>query len=130
MSGVKSAWSSLRHLGDIRVIYAVCGIILSVVAHELVHICMHLDNLVSFHLFPDLYTIAAVVSSAPVGYNVIAEEGIAYAVSTVILCVTFIDIVAIHDSKSRTTAVETVLPDGSDDPLIAHLLEQVILPKA
>ncbi len=129
MSGVKAAWKYLRHLCDIRVIYALCGIVLSVIAHELVHVCMHLDDLVSFHLFPDIYTIAAIVASAPVGYDVVVEEGIAYAVSTVILCVTFIDIIAIHDSKSRTTALETVLPSGSDDPLTAHFLERVVLPK-
>ena len=90
-----------RRLTDIRVIYALTGIVLSVVAHELFHILMHFGNITKIEFFPDFYSVLTITSNVPPGYDFVAEEFVAYAITLIILLITCIDVAAIHDSKSR-----------------------------
>jgi len=90
-----------KHLIDIRVIYALVGIVLSVVAHELFHILMHFGNITKFEFFPDFFSVLTITSNVPDGYDFVAEEFVAYTITLIILLITCVDVVAIHDSRSR-----------------------------
>lgn len=85
----------------IRFIYAAVGIVLSIVAHELFHVFVHAGNITKVEFFSDFYSIVTITSIVPKGYDFVAEEFIAYSISTVILFVTFIDVMAIHDSRAK-----------------------------
>ena len=93
--------TALKYLTDIRVLYACVGIILSVVAHELFHIMMHFGNITKIEFFPDFFSIVTITSNVPAGYDFVAEEFVAYTITLIILLITCVDVVAIHDSRSR-----------------------------
>lgn len=90
-----------KAITDVRFLYALVGIVLSIVAHELFHVLVHAGNITKIEFFSDFYSIVTITSIVPRGYDFVAEEFIAYSISTVILFITFIDVVAIHDSRSK-----------------------------
>lgn len=92
-----------KYLIDIRVLYALTGIILSLLAHELVHVLMHFGDVHTVHILPDVTTIAALYVDTATGYDMNSEELVAYAVSGLIQLITIIDVFAIHDSRDRKT---------------------------
>lgn len=89
----------LKLLFDIRVLYGLGGIIMSIVAHEAFHVLMHLDSVSGITFFPNHHAIATVDVALEEGYNLALEEAIAYSITAVVLFVTVIDIFAIHDSR-------------------------------
>ncbi len=93
---------------DVRVIYALCGFIISIVAHEVFHILMHLDTITGVTFFPNNHAIVTISTSLPADYNLDLEEGIAYAITALILFITVIDVFAIHDSRDRRTSRQTI----------------------
>lgn len=107
-----------RFVFDVRVLYLIAGLIMSVVAHELVHVLMHLGSIDAIHFFPSFGTIIAIDVNYVPGYDIGAEEDIAYAVTFLIQLITIIDVFAIHDSRDRRTAEQALF--GSHD----HLSEQ------
>ena len=122
--------TSGRVFYDIRVVYALCGILLSIIAHELVHIIIHFGSMQSIHLFPDWYTIAAIESSVNGAYDTLLEEGIAYTMSTLVLGITVIDVFAIHDSRCDKSAHETISLGDIEPSFAAEQLERVVFSKS
>lgn len=104
-----------RYVFDIRVLYALTGIIVSIFAHELVHVLMHLGSINSVNFFPNLQTIVAMHVNFVEGYSVNMEEVVAYAVTVLIQFITVIDVLAIHDSRNKKTTEQLLL--GSQDNL-------------
>lgn len=92
-----------RKVFDIRLLVGLSGLILSVVLHEVFHIAMHFGNITSIHLFPNLSAGVEITSVAPAGYDVMLEEAIAYAISSLTILVTIIVVWKIHDAKDTRT---------------------------
>ena len=103
-----------KYAFDIRVLYLLAGLILSVVAHEMVHVLLHLGGIQSVHLFPDFKSIVSINVNYVDGYNIDKEEVLAYAVTVLVQLITIIDVLAIHDSRNTKTASQ-VLFGGNDD---------------
>lgn len=93
-----------RYAFDVRVVYILAGIVVSLFAHELVHVLMHFGSINSVHFFPNINTIFAMNVDAVDGYNLNVEEAVAYGVTILIQFVTIIDVFAIHDSRNHKTA--------------------------
>lgn len=93
---------------DVRFLYAIGGFIMSIVAHEVFHILMHLDTITGVTFFPNNHAIVTINTSLPSDYNLDLEEGIAYAITALILFITVIDVFAIHDSRDRRTSSQTI----------------------
>ena len=110
----------VRVLLDVRAIYALCGIVCSVVAHELLHVFLHIGDISSVHIFPDWSTVVAIIVNAPTDFDVMQEEAFAYTISTAILFLTMIDVFAIHDSRSETSYRDALLPPESSSSDIDH----------
>jgi hypothetical protein len=87
-------------LRDVRMWYMLAGITLSIVAHELFHIIMHIGHIESIHIFPNFFTIVEITTNQP-GTTSLYEELIAYSITAVILLITIIDVFAIHDSRAK-----------------------------
>lgn len=104
-----------RYAFDIRVLYALAGLIVSIFAHELVHVLLHLGSIDSVHLFPNFQTVVAMNVNFVQGYSVNAEEFVAYAVTVLVQLITIIDVLAIHDSRNKKTAGQVLF--GSHDSL-------------
>ena len=97
-----------KTLLDIRVLYATGGFIMSIVAHEVFHILMHLDTITGITFFPDNHAIVSISTSLPADYDLGLEEGIAYSITALILLITIIDVFAIHDSRDKRTLKQTL----------------------
>lgn len=89
----------LRCIFDVRVLYGLAGILISIAAHEAVHVLFHAGEIESVSVLPDLYTLMAIDVSTVAGYSVITEESVAYTVTIAIIFLTIVDIYAIHDSR-------------------------------
>lgn len=104
----------LKYTLDIRILYLLAGLILSVVAHEMVHILLHLGGIQSVHFFPDYRTIVAINVNYVDGYSVDKEEVLAYIVTVLVQFVTIIDVLAIHDSRNKKTAGQVLFGSSND----------------
>lgn len=105
----KEVFRYLRYVSDIRVLYLLGGVTVSVIAHELVHLLMHLDTVESIHFFPDALTIVSIpVAEHMSAAELMNEEAVAYFVSTIVLFITVMDIFAIHDSRDQRSVDEIV----------------------
>jgi hypothetical protein len=118
-----------RYVFDVRVLYALAGIIVSLCAHELVHVVMHFGDIHAVHLLPDTATIVGIYVGVSEGYDMNAEELIAYAVSGLIQLITIIDVFAIHDSYDRKTAEKLIFKkhddiSASDSKLLLQLISK------
>jgi hypothetical protein len=102
---MKRFWETVRGAGkyayDVRVLYALTGLILSILAHELVHVLMHFGDINAVHFLPNLSTIVAINLDSIQNYDMNTEELVAYAVSGLVQLITIIDVFAIHDSYDR-----------------------------
>ena len=93
--------SILRLSRDVRILYALGGVLLSIVAHECVHALFHFGDISAIYLFPNAAAIVSLDLSSHATYDLTNEEMIAYAVTALIQLVTVIDVFAIHDSYDR-----------------------------
>ncbi|HEY0965470.1 MAG TPA: hypothetical protein VGE13_03245 [Candidatus Saccharimonadales bacterium] len=93
---------------DVRALYALGGFIMSIVAHEVFHILMHLDTITGVTFFPNNHAIITINATLSEGYNLDLEEGIAYGITAIIMFITIIDVFAIHDSRDRRTSRQTI----------------------
>lgn len=91
---------------DVRILVALCGIILSVAAHELFHIVLHWGEINSVHLLPNNSAIVEVIFTPSRQYNVALEEGIAYLITTVTLLLTVMLVSDIGEIRSEKTYKE------------------------
>ena len=93
---------------DVRLVYALAGLVVSLCAHELVHIVIHFGDINAVHFLPDPATIVAISLNSIDSFDINSEELIAYAVSGVIQLITIIDVFAIHDSYDRKSVEQLV----------------------
>ena len=100
---------------DLRVIVGLCGIILSVVAHELLHIMMHMGEIESVHLLPDSRTIVEVIFMPTTSYDLVAEEAVAYGVTMFTMILTAKLIGDINDNRDEETPLRVVLEKDFND---------------
>jgi hypothetical protein len=116
------------YLFDVRVLYALTGLILSIVAHELVHVLAHFGDVTAVHILPNLSTIVALNLDSIQGYDLNSEELVAYTVSGLMQLVTIIDVFAIHDSHSRKPIEKLIFKDDdlseSDSKLLLQLISK------
>lgn len=103
---VRRGRSALLFVFDPRLVVACLGLILSVILHELFHICMHWGNVVGIQLFSESGTIAEVIVRVPRGYDLETEEIIAYGITITVMLVTFYIVAKIHDSMDTRSLSE------------------------
>ena len=113
-------------LFDVRVLYALTGLIVSIFAHELVHVLVHFGDINAVHILPDLSTIVALNLDSAQGYDLNSEELVAYAVSGLVQLITIIDVFAIHDSHSRKPIEKIIFKDEAISEADSRLLLQLI----
>lgn len=124
---LKVTWNMVKYLIDVRVLYIAGGIIVSICAHELVHVVMHLGDINAIHLFPDSAAIVTMDVTMPRGYNLSAEELVAYAVTALVQLITIIDVFAIHDSYDRKTVGKLLSKEhGNLSEQDSRLLLQIV----
>lgn len=97
-------------LFDLRVVIGVCGIILSVVVHELFHIIVHWGEIRSISLFPDSHAIFEVTFSPSTEYDLVIEEALAYTITMVTLVLTALLVGEVHDVRDKKTVKQIILP--------------------
>ncbi len=90
---------------------AIIGSLLSITLHELLHIVLHWGQITGVEVFPNFYTVAEVVIDVPDGYDLAAEEFLAYMVSAVVLLATAGAITRIYDSGDTRTVQQILFPD-------------------
>lgn len=101
-------------LFDSRLWIAFLGVFLSIALHELFHILMHWNSIVSVKILPNIYTLVEVNSTSLHHYDTSLEELIAYSITLVTLLATAMLIVQINDSKDTRSFSEILLPKNSD----------------
>lgn len=104
--------STKRYAFDVRVLYALVGIVVSIGAHELVHVLMNLGSINTIHFFPNPETMVSMDILA--GHSVLSEEIIAYTVTVLIQFVAIIDVFAIHDSRDKKSAGQSLYGNLDD----------------
>jgi len=106
-------------LFDLRVIVGICGVLLSIAAHELFHIIIHWGEISSIHIFPDTHAIVEVLFTPSANYDLSVEEIFAYLVTMAALMLTTMLIGDITDARSEKTVEQTILANDFD----SHHLE-------
>ena len=100
--------SVAKYFADIRVWYAITGIIISIAAHEAFHILAHMGNIEKISFFPNIFTVVEITTTAPGVLPYEIEEAITYTINIVILLLTIIDIYAISDSRDNRSVKDIV----------------------
>ena len=114
------------YLFDVRVLYALTGLLLSIIAHELVHVLVHFGDINAVHILPNLSTIVALNLDSANTYDLNPEELVAYAVIGLVQLITIIDVFAIHDSHSRKPIEKLIFKDEDISEADSKLLLQLI----
>lgn len=102
-----------KYLTDIRVWYALAGIIISIAAHEAFHLAAHMGNIEKVTIFPNIFTIVEITETSPGVLTHDAEETIAYTITVLILLLTIIDVFAISDSRDKRTVSQILDSQGT-----------------
>ena len=117
ISSMKQVMRRVRHIGrtlfDYRILVALSGIVLSIIAHELFHIFVHWGHITDITLFPNHAAIVEITSITEADYNVLFEEVIAYGITLIVLLLTAIMLARIHDARDTRSFTQTVLPRTS-----------------
>ena len=87
---------------------AIIGGLLSITLHELLHITLHIGQITGVHFFPNFYTVFEVTIDVPDGYDLAAEEFIAYLVTACVLLATAGAITRLYD-RAVTRSVQQIL---------------------
>ena len=87
---------------------AIIGGLLSITLHELLHITLHIGQITGVHFFPNFYTVFEVTIDVPDGYDLAAEEFIAYLVTACVLLATAGAITRLYD-RADTRSVQQIL---------------------
>ena len=90
---------------------AVIGSLLSITLHELLHIILHWGQITGISVFPNFYTVAEVVIDVPDGYDLAAEEFLAYMISALVLLFTAGFITRIYDNGDTRTVQQILFPE-------------------
>jgi len=92
----------------LELLVGISGLVLSVVLHELFHILVHSGNVLGVGLFTNPQTIAEVVVRYRPEHDLVAEEFMAYTITSIVLLITVVVICKISD-RSDTKAVSEIL---------------------
>ena len=123
---LEAVYSAGKCAFDVRVLYALTGLILSILAHELVHVVMHFGDINAVHILPNLSTIVALNLDSTRSYDLNSEELVAYTVSCLVQLITIIDVFAIHDSRSRKPVEKLIFKNHDLSEADSKLLLQLI----
>lgn len=102
-------WILIVVLLDLRVVVGFCGVLLSILSHELYHIVTHWREIQGINIFPDRGTIMEVVFMPSVNYDLALEEAIAYTITMTVLLFTVMLICEIHDMRDSKSVSQTIL---------------------
>lgn len=112
-----------------HVVIILCGVLLSIVGHELAHLVLHFGHIAGIHILPTLGTGMEILVIADRPYDIDAEEFLAYAVSALIIVATSYAITKYHDRHDLHSVTNLL---GIDSPElnfsqteIAHLAYRV-----
>lgn len=97
---------------NLKVAVGICGVLLSIGAHELFHIMVHFGEIDSVHLFPDTQAIVEILFTPSADYNLPIEETIAYIITMITLILTAMLIGDIHDLREQKTVGQTILDNN------------------
>ena len=97
---------------NLKVAVGICGVLLSIGAHELFHIMVHFGEIDSIHLFPDTQAIVEILFTPSADYNLPIEETIAYIITMITLILTAMLIGDIHDLREQKTVGQTILDNN------------------
>lgn len=98
----------LGTLFDTRVVISICGLVLSVIMHEVFHIIMHWHEIASIALFPSPSAIVEITFTPTHTYDLIAEEALAYIITIITLVATAMLVHDINDQRD-TRSVEQII---------------------
>lgn len=99
---------------DIRVVVVICGVILSIVMHELFHIIIHWDEILKVGLFPDRQTIFEVLFVPTANDDIVVEEIIAYAITMTTLVITAMLINDINELRDKRSVSQIIMKDKNN----------------
>lgn len=105
--------SAQAQLG-ITVCIGLFGLLMSVVLHELFHVIVHWGHITAIHLLPGPYTLVAIESIGPAGYDTTYEEAAAYTVTLLTMLVTMMCISMINDARDKRTSAQLLFPRNRD----------------
>lgn len=97
-------------------IFLICliGAILSLMAHELLHIILHWGQITHVDFFPNPLTIIEVGTDLPQGYDIDGEEGIAYMITFIGIIITALVAFKVLDDNDERSPGEILFPDDPD----------------
>ena len=98
----------------VRVLIGLLGLTLSVVLHELFHILMHWGEIRHISLFPRWGTIVEIDAKIPLGYDLVGEEMMAYAITLVVIFITLVIIFKIRDSEDKRSSGQILFPKDKE----------------
>lgn len=98
----------------IRALVVVSGFILALVLHEGFHILMHWGHITHIELFPSLGTIVKIDADIPPGYDLDAEEMVAYGITLIVIFLTIVLTYKIRDSEDKRTASQILFPRNKE----------------
>lgn len=99
----------LRALFDLRVIIGVCGVILSIVMHELFHIIMHCSEITDINLFPNSHAIVEILFASTSEYDLAIEEALAYVITAVTMVLTVMLIHDVNDLRDNRSVEQIIM---------------------
>lgn len=93
---------------NLKILVALCGILLSVAAHELFHVIVHWGEINTIHILPDSQAIVEVIFTPSTDYDLPIEEALAYTITMVTLILTAMLIGDIHDERNESASWQTI----------------------
>ena len=99
----------MRALFDLRVIVGACGVVLSVVMHELFHIIVHWGEVTDVNLFPDSHAIVEVLFVPSAEYDLVVEEALAYMITMATIVLTAMLIHDIDDLRDNRSVEQIIM---------------------
>lgn len=94
---------------DTRVLIVACGIILSIIMHELFHVIMHWGEITSIHLLPNSSAIVEIVFTPVHNYDLLIEELCAYGVTALTIMLTIALVHDINDSRDNRSVEQIIM---------------------
>lgn len=97
-------------------IFLICliGAVLSLMAHEMLHIILHWGQITHVDFFPNPWTIIEVATDLPKGYDIDGEEGIAYMITFIGIIITALVAFKVLDDNDERSPGEILFPDDPD----------------
>lgn len=98
---------------DSRVTVGFCGVVLSIVTHEALHVVMHWGDIQKITLFPNRYAIVEIIIEPSAAYDLAIEESFAYTVTVATLLITAMLVNDMNEAGDERSVHDTIF---SNDP--------------